>query len=431
MSRIFVRPNIHKRISKTHIQRLQHWALHIRAPPALDVIRKNNVNLFWIGANGGQGEYVQAATVTPVTPLTGYASAYTFSNLLRARFLTDYAPAAHGPDEFFVLIDTTVKPRRCELKELKAERHWVGASVGQGIAEAETVSALDFTLSGNSLKMPTVSNPRGARDTPGNLLVEFDGRNRKSGGLRSGAGGAVHEEEELYFVQILHDGSTTLPNGRTREMTVRPGTPHMAIMESVDSPGKFGAPGINSGSVQVITETDNICEGFPTFNTAIGSVSSGFGVVPASFDWRNATDAWIEEAVHIWIEFEHNTDYEWTVYEYGVPVYSYTSVTPVELRYRIAFSGSETRVCETRPDMPTKMIYSSPKPQTFPYRLVTILDGDTVVKDVYMSTRPSPKTVYSASQQVEDFGSVQASVEMDIWQHSPIVGAGQKKRVTL
>ena len=52
---------------------------------------------------------------------------------------------------------------------------------------------------------------------------------------------------------------------------------------------------------------------------------------------------------------------------------------------------------------------------------VDILDGSGVVRTLTTST---PNTTYGASQQVEDFGGIQASVSLHIYQLSERVGRG-------
>jgi putative tail protein len=434
-----------------------------------DLKRKANVNLFWIGVNGGEGEYVQAAITTPVSPLTGYASAYTFSTLLRGRFLSDYATSTHTSDELFVVMDSTVKPRRCELKELRAERRWVGASVGQGINEALTVSELDFTLQGNSLKQPTVSNARSQHDSAFDKLIEFEGRNRIGGGLRSGAGGGVYEERAEYRVQ---------PVGTSRVMTVVPGMPLAAFLKPVP----WDVASVNQNSyiassnalsaartLQEIPGPENYLEGAMRYGFNTERVA--FGLQSRGGEWQdlgvklNSTDTdliyptlpqltlpylVIIEPIVSGGQFANRLH----VYEYGTRIFSASSLPgqsdydpdfgwlsapagspgPDIFKIRFEFVGSSAVIKKTHTtSAPLTKIATGTRAAEFPVFGVCMSAGDGVVgvSSMSLTTYPFPKTIYSHGQQAEDGFTPGTPIEFDIWPHSPIVGAGHKKRVTL
>jgi hypothetical protein len=432
-----------------------------------DLMKKANVNLFWIGVNGGQGEYVQAATATPVTPLAGFKAAYTFSVLLRGRFLTEYATAGHTSDEFFVKMDSTVKPRRCELKELQAMRRWVGASVGQGINEALVVSELDFTLVGNSLKPPTVANVRRSHDSGNDKLIEFEGRNRKTGGFRSGQNGAVNEETEEYRVQ---------PVGTSRVMKVIPGMQMAAVLIS---PGGFtgithhtlnwiGSP-ITARSMQEVPGPGNFIEaGLETDIT--GGAFVAFGLQNRGGAWKGVASALNSASPFSGSPLTGNAVIPYLVilesigptlgpysqrlhvYENGIRIFSassdsgeadydatfgWTEIVTNKgfFRVRFNFVGSSVRIQKApTSSVPLTTIATGSSVASFPYFGVAANPGGGPayrVSSMVMTTYPDPKTIYAAAQQIEDGFTPGADIPADIWQQSPIVGAGQKKRVTL
>jgi Putative phage tail protein len=433
-----------------------------------DLVKKANVNLFWIGVNGGQGEYVQAAVATPVAPAAGFAAAYTFSILLRGCFLTEYATADHCADELFVVMDSTLKPRRCDLKELRATRRWVGASIGQGINEALTVSELDFTLVGNSLKPPTIASALSTHDSAGDKLIRFEGRNRKGGGLRSGAGGAVHEETEEYRVQ---------PVGTDREITVRQGLPVAAFL--ISSGGSFAGVTQNSftgpsngllaaRTFQEIPGVDNYMEGAIRYN--FNGERVAFGLQLNGRSWKdageelNAADIQLSNVdpltgtlgmpylVVMSAEISGGNSYNrLQVYEYGTRIFSASSLTGQSdydadfgwlasasgldiFRIRFEFVGSSVVVKKAHTaNVPFTKIVSGSRPAVFPIFGVVASpgDGDVGVLDIFLTTSPYLTTVYDVDQALEDGFTPGDPTEFDLWQHSPIVGAGQKKRVTL
>lgn len=429
--------------------------------------KKANVNLFWIGVNGGQGEYVQAAIATPVAPSPGFAAAYTFSTLIRGCFLTEYATAGHTDDEFFVVMDSTLKPRRCDLKELLATRRWVGASVGQGINEALTVSELDFTLQGNSLKPPTIAGESSSHDSAGDKLIRFEGRNRKGGGLRSGAGGAVHEETAEYKVQ---------PVGTDRVMTVKQGMPVAAFL--ISGGGSFAGVtqnsfiGPSSGllaarTFQEIPGVDNYIEGAIRYNftgerVAFGLQRSGGSWKGVGLDVNSADLSLANSTLTDSLTMPYLVIVEATtvsamqgnrlhVYESGTRIFS-ASVFPTEpdydpdfgwlsgaagqdiFRIRFEFIGSSVVIKKAHTaNVPFTKIASGSLPAEFPLFGVVASpgDGDVGVLGIFLTTSPYLTTIYDVDQATKDGFTPGAPTEFDIWQHSPIVGAGQKKRVTL
>lgn len=59
---------------------------------------------------------------------------------------------------------------------------------------------------------------------------------------------------------------------------------------------------------------------------------------------------------------------------------------------------------------------------------VDIMDGTAVVRTIVVTT---PMAIYTAAQQVADFGSAQASVSVRVFQLSAVIGRGTPAAATL
>jgi hypothetical protein len=279
------------------------------------------------------------------------------------------------------------------------------------------------------------------------MLLEFERQTRAGGGLRIDQAGAVNEEAEEYRAQILNSGSIVLPNGKTRVIPIVVGTPMAALLEG-DYYNKFthiyGNSLINetafdalrnARAFQRIEATGNYLEAKLVAYELIGT--AGFGIVPAGFAWRNATRAQITAAAQIWIVV-WNYNYPTTgsyaqVFEYGTLKYELNSPTANLARWRITFSGTEIRIYRNWTGVAGDLVFSSIKDLTFPYVALAQVENQASVENMMLTTNPFPKTIYSRTQQLEDFavGTPPASVQLDIWQHTRGVGAGRKTRVTL
>jgi hypothetical protein len=417
------------------------------------------LNLFLVG-----NEYVQAATIVD----NGNRS-YTISRLLRGRFGTEQN-TTHSAGERVVLLNGAERLVPTDLGRLNRTFNFKIATTNQDLS---AVTAIPFTWTGSLVRPITISSPRGTRDSGGDLLTEFEGRTRVGGGLRSNQAGALNEEVEEYRVQILNSGSTTLPNGRERIMTVIPGTQQAAVLMA----GGGGFSGIthnsfspstpsSARSFQEIHQQGNFIES--TFLYPLGSGIACLGLQQSGRVWKtlgselNAFQGSFT-AANTTVSGALAMPYivifggiaglanRFQVYEYGNKIFSAssddtaadydpdfgwnsTTSTAFIFRVRLEMVGSSLIVKKAhRSDLPFTRIVTGGRAVQYPLFPVVGTDGNTSwdITGVTMTTYPFPKTIYSAAQQVEDFGSVQSSIQMDIWQYSKLVGDGQKLRVVL
>ena len=96
-------------------------------------------------------------------------------------------------------------------------------------------------------------------------------------------------------------------------------------------------------------------------------------------------------------------------------------------RYRISvwYKSPEARTTSVRINSDTPFA----KTQAVGYYNTTV--GNASVRQMVMTCWPNLNTVYSAEQQIEDFGSVQSQVRMQLAQLSALVGLGHPLDVTL
>lgn len=379
-------------------------------------------------------EVIQFTTATQVG---GQPNRWTLSGLLRGRRGTEYATTTHVLNERFVFLNEAVKFIPMNAFDLNRAQDYRMVSNGQSLDDTATIE--DFTWTGKTTQPLATIDHAAAFDSAGSALIRYNHRTRVGGGLRSYQVGGLHEETEESRVQILNGGSTTLPNGKERIMPVYVGTPMAALLES-DASTKFTQisgnslindltefDDVNAVSFQTIEITGNSIEGFLDTGSAAGVAC--LGVIPAVASWRKLSEAELRAGAHIFITYSTTA---LTVYEYGVIKYQLVSPGSVGFRVRIAFAGKETRVYSNWTGSAGELVYSSPKEQTFPYRVIARVSWEEAyVRNIVMTIRPYPATIYSRAQQDEDFPSgLPDPIQADIWAVSKTVGPGVKTRVS-
>lgn len=388
-----------------------------------DVLTNPTVNL------GVFGELVsQFVTATQVA---GFPNRWQLSVLLNGRRGTE----SHVSDAFigkrFVLIDNAAQFVPMDLIDLNNVRSYRAVTSGQSLDDAATVT---FTWTGGTLRPWSVINARGSRDSADNLIIEFEGRTRLGGGLRSSQFGALNEEVEEYRVQILNSGSVVLPNGKQRIIPV-PVSISLAgslFVDFASSPDEFESVDVNTlsvigddlridaHSVISILTTGNFVEA--TLKSG-GSAAIGLRDVAGNNKYRIGAAAGLGAGIYVRINDETLI---------GVDDYS----SGTEVRLRITLSGSEVRFYKNWTGIGTPPLYISSVAPEFPLvpyvqAAAPIGGGNATISKLILSAMPFPKTIYSASQQTEDGFTPGDPIQMDIWQVSRLVGEGDKVRVTL
>ncbi|HEX8773251.1 MAG TPA: phage tail protein [Pyrinomonadaceae bacterium] len=393
------------------------------------------VNVAVMGT-GQNMEVIQFSEAIPETPTAPYVARYRVRTFLRGRFGTEYAMAGHTDGEPFVLLTDAVKFRREEPTAIQATTKFKAVTVAQAERDA---AEYEFYFTGKSLQPLSPANLRGRRDSRGGLLIEFEPRTRAGGGLRPNSNSPTGEEKEEYRVEILSaDWSTVL-----RTMPVYVGTPLAAALESrnykfieitgnslsLGSPIDDTKPPFKARSLQSISQAGNFIEATLSIpSNAVSFSAANFGVIPADEPWRTLFSAIVPE-VPLAVSLSTGLgpdDYYLTVYEAGVST-GISLLVPPDPRVRFTFSGTELRVYYNWTGLGSSPLYSITIPDRYPFHAFAAAVNDyAAVKDMFMTTIPYPKTLYSHAQQVKDFGSVQESVNVRVYQMSTLVGAGQK-----
>lgn len=415
-------------------------------------------------------EVIQFTTAAQVG---GQPNRWTLSGLLRGRRGTEYATTTHVLNERFIFLNEAVKFIPMNAFDLNRPHDYRMVSNGQSLDDAATIE--DFTWTGRGQQPLSTINHRGTRDSGNDLLIEFEGRTRVGGGLRSYQAGAVNEETEEYRIQILNSGSVTLPNGKERLLTFSPGLEIAAFLTS--ETGFTGVthntlesfPSVNTArSLQEVHQANNYIEGNLKVDFSLAAGWVAFGLQVSGGVWQGLAAALVADRLAggftatldtaatipylVILEEKGTSGQKFSVYEYGTLLFSAsnkvgepdydvefgwseTAVGIGFMRVRFNFVGSTITIQKTHTrNTPFRTVAKSKRGGVYPYFAVCVNPGDAVeskVQDVRMTCRPFPKTIYSADQQVEDFGSAQSSIQMDIWQHSRSLGPGVKTRVTL
>lgn len=354
------------------------------------------------------------------------------------------------------------------ISRLNKPYDYTAPSFGQSLDDTAVLEDVVWTGVGKKPLSPVIYTPA-LRDSEGDLLIEPFGRTRIGGGFISGQFGAINEEKLVYKAQPLDAGSPILPNGRERVMTFEPGMPIAAFLKS--SSGDFTgvtqnsfqpATPLSARSMQEIPGAGNYMEGVMRYGFLGESVAFGLQAIggPVALQASDLSDFYspggtvagtfampylvlIES-----ITFGGFNGNRMHVFEYGTRVFSASSLasqpdydadfgwlsTGDIFRVRFNFIGSTVRIQKTHTlAVPYTTIYTGTRAAQYPMFGFCAAGGDSNsgVLSITMTTLPFAKTIYSHAQQEEDFGSVQSSVEFDVWQWSPTVGDGKKLRITL
>lgn len=156
-------------------------------------------------------------------------NAYRLSGLLRGRKGTEWATASHGADEAFVLLTAGDLIRVAANHSLiGAERQYRGATRGQAITDAQTIT---FTARGMALKPLSPCHVNGRRSEAGDWTISWVRRARIDSEWRDGVDVPLDEPAEAYEVEILDDAVV--------KRTIATGTPS-AIYTAAEQVADFG-----------------------------------------------------------------------------------------------------------------------------------------------------------------------------------------------
>lgn len=130
------------------------------------------LNLLWVArTTDGEGEYVQAQTVTPQSTSAPFVSRYQFTNLLRGRFNTAANVGVHLSGDDVVLMNSAVKVIPMESSRLGAATKYQAITVGQ---DPDAAAILTHTWRGYSLKAQRPTSIAHSFDQgDGSLLLDW------------------------------------------------------------------------------------------------------------------------------------------------------------------------------------------------------------------------------------------------------------------
>lgn len=367
-------------------------------------------------------EYIQFATATELTAVAPFITKFTVSTFLRGRVLTDGNVAAHSSSDDVVLVDSTLQSVRMSLADIGRAIAYRFPTVGQGV---DTVPTVTQTLRAKSLKPPAPAHLRGTRNADGDLLIEWMRRERHPRPLMDGVGVPLSEEEEIYQVEV-YSGST-LVHGPIRIRGTRVEVPSTTRLFAVGVTNDF--------SIQRVARPNGWTQ-MPVTVSVLGGFEQGVGVVDSAGTVQFIGSSGAASIVLGWnakaIWSTNGSSIFFKVIENGVEVFSvdlgagvagsnYTIRT--ELRgdrlryYKNYFSGAV-------PDYESTINASELTGRDLRGLFVELVDGASMLA-------LQRQYIYSAAQQVDDFGSTQSSIKVRVYQESAIVGRGDYAEANL
>lgn len=376
-----------------------------------DILSNSRRNLFLIG-----NEYVQAATV-----VSNGSRSYTISTLLRARFGSDgsnLGNLTHGSSERVVFINGAETLVQIDPVRLNGAYDYKAVTTNQDVADA---TAVPFIWTGGTIKPLAPVNLRGTRNATGDLLIEWTRRSRFASGLTPGSDVPTGEERDSFLVEI-YSGATL-----KRTMPIAPSMSQGIIWRATNEyaviTGSTLAGSVGNGGSAEAYQRFNKTGGFFEFTIKRGSPSTT--IIPRI--------VWMVDGFRR--DLSLNISNTTLTVSAGVQVagsYGSSAVTgsiPYNDgdRLRIMLSGTEVRFYLNYSAIGSIPFYVSPLALQFPVTIEGFagnLSGTPPEMQSAVIYNGEASTIYSASQQTEDFGSTQSSLSVRVYQVSAVVGRG-------
>lgn len=378
-----------------------------------EILANGRRNLFLVG-----NEYLQAATV-----VDNGSQSYTISTLLRGRFGTDTTELTHSSSERVIYLNGAEKFVGINVTRLNGSFNYKAVTVNQDVADA---TAIPFTWTGGNLRPLSPVNLRGTRDSEGSLLIQWTRRSRLSPGMSPGSDVPLAEEAENYDVEILTAG-----NVLKRTMPVAAGGARPAIL--VDSSqihaDRISANNIlaNEGGAAYATAFLNQSGSFVEATLKAPDGFADMLLVPASSVAVWNTTGLFDPTYRAFLSFSNvGSPTGLTVVENGITQFTSGSLGSVNVaRVRILISGTEVRYYWDYTGPGSVPFFISTRPPPLPLAAAFVAIGLTAsIENVIIANHKNPSVMYSAPQQVEDFGSVQNPIRARVYQISSVVGRG-------
>lgn len=363
-----------------------------------------------------------------------FPNRWTLTTLLSGKRGTEHNISTIAAGSQFVMVDDAVVFVPLKITDLNNSLLYKAVTFGQSLNDAAVIT---FAWTGHSLLPLSPVNLHGVRDSQGNLLIMWTRRSRLQAGLISGSDVPLAEQDEAYTAEILTSGFVS-----KRVMNVNVGVgkavtligniyPAAILGNSLRSapPAEFealayGLPEIQeSGSWVEATLNGN--DGFATLGIVESRIKERLG--------RNSGQA--NSFYYIQVSLSKNTAFAGSggktglqIECMGAVVYNSDSIGTGLARIRILLSGTEVRFYWDYMGPGSVPFYTSPTLPVFPVVPYAItVDGvasDTEVRNMNSLGATATSTIYSAAQQVKDFGSLQNPIKVRVRQISAVVGPG-------
>lgn len=301
-------------------------------------------------------------------------------------------------------------------------------SSGQSVADAAIVAQV---LHGTSLKPLSPVNLRGTRDAAGNLLIEWTRRTRLGAGMRPNTGVPLAEEDEIYQIDIMNGGTVV------RTIEEKSGSSHVAMLNGLTngqyiSGNNLLSPGADIARANVVQSLGN--EGFVEATLSFTGDNTNFAIVgmatPEHLQYLvnqglgSVAPGFISQST-----FTAHATFgypEFRVEDLGLaPDYQSGNLGAVTTaRIRIALSGAQIRFYWDYTGAGSVPFYVSRYASVYPMFAILKASGVAQVRDVIVGVTLHRSTVYTAADQVADWGSTQSSLTVRVAEVSAVVGRG-------
>jgi len=403
-----------------------------------DVNANPELNLLAIG-NMADGWYVcQFTTVSAGTPADPYQSRYTVSGLLWDRFGSGVPAAGSLAGLDVVVLNSAVKPMLYPLEDIGVARNYKCPTAGQSVDDAPTVT---FTADGTSLKPLPPTDLRGERNSVGDLLVTWVRRERFAASLRDRVGTPLNEEQEVYVFEVY--------SGATLKRSVR--NPNVLIQQTIrwqelDDPGGT----LTISTDYTLSHTDdgiNVARGTGMDSFAGDFVAEFVINADEPISYLGVLPAAHVSPVGIVNPFDQykNAGYPYFYCSFSGAVGGKRAWPMGNASYAVDIADGD-RISIHRTGSVVRF-YKNYASQAAPVPILETSFSASEALRLYFETTANtgnqgldPSRIqygkkrgynYTANQQTEDFGSVQSSVKVRVYQESAVVGRGRYTEATL
>ncbi len=336
-----------------------------------------------------------------------------------------FTRGGHYAGESFVLLDSAVKFRREDAANLNTPLTFRTASFGQ---DPTTAERRYVCLRGNSVRGLPPVDMTSARDAGGNIFAGWRRRAHTHRNLLS----TSSVDDEMFIMEVLGADYSVL---RRMQVVIGMAMPTVLLNPAGAAAGTggkgnnfVGAGGI-ARAAQIIPATGNFVEAVLQTSPSPHAARAYLGLCRSSQDWttlNNFNPTTVTNYDYNVMMSYGGSQPQLNVYENGVAQISNVNCTSAP-RVRIQLSGSEARFYADYAGPGSIPFYVSRLAVMPPYIAAIYSESATYssVQNVALTIGPTPGTVYSANQQLQDFGSLQSAVRVRLYQESPGVGRGQ------